>query len=328
MKPLKTTLALASIALSVSAIGLTGCSKKMAESKSSVATQGAEKETYRCPMHPQVHSDQPSECPICHMALNKVKLALPEAQAAEQKLERKIKFYRNPMDPSIHSDKPMKDSMGMDYVPVYEQEGQAIPENKSEKNLGRGAFALEPERLKLTGTKEVVVEKRDLISEIRLPGRVLGGGRVSFQAFEQDASLIKSGLTFEAETPAVPGKTLNGKVTFVDSILDPMTRTLRVDGTISGTDRTPLRTESSVVGKIKAEIKDSLAIPESAVMHVGDRDLVYVSKGDGSFSPRVVSLGVKASGFYEVKSGLAVDERISSGPNFLLDSESRIEFSE
>jgi len=258
------------------------------------------------------------------LALSVLIFATCATFAAEINHERKIKFYRNPMDPSIHSDKPMKDSMGMDYIPVYEDKSQTPPDEKESK---RSAFALTPNQLKLTGTSEFTVEKRDLISEIRLPGRALGGARVSFQAFEQDSSLIKSGIAFEAETPSVPGKILSGHITFVDSILDPMTRTLRVDGVLSGSSSFHLRTEASVIGKLKAKIPNTLAIPENAVLHLGDRDLVYISKGDGSFSPRTVSLGIKTGGYYEVKSGLSPGEKISSGPNFLLDSESKIEYS-
>ena len=33
--------------------------------------------------------------------------------------ERQPLFYRNPMDPTITSPMPAKDSMGMDYIPVY-----------------------------------------------------------------------------------------------------------------------------------------------------------------------------------------------------------------
>ena len=40
--------------------------------------------------------------------------------------ERKVLFYRNPMDPTVTSPVPAKDSMGMDYVPVYADE-QAAP---------------------------------------------------------------------------------------------------------------------------------------------------------------------------------------------------------
>ena len=36
--------------------------------------------------------------------------------------ERKIAFYRNPMNPAVHSPVPLKDSMGMDYLPVYDED--------------------------------------------------------------------------------------------------------------------------------------------------------------------------------------------------------------
>lgn len=54
------------------------------------------------------------------------------AEKAEVKKERKILYYRNPMNPEIKSDKPMKDEMGMDYIPVYEDE---VPVKKERKVL-------------------------------------------------------------------------------------------------------------------------------------------------------------------------------------------------
>lgn len=79
--------------------------------------------TYTCPMHPQVTSDRPGDCPICGMRL----VPKNEAPTIPQK-ERKILFYRNPMDPRITSPVPAKDSMGMEYIPVYEERVQASGE--------------------------------------------------------------------------------------------------------------------------------------------------------------------------------------------------------
>ncbi len=53
-------------------------------------------------------------------------------EKVEVKKERKILYYRNPMNPEIKSDKPMKDEMGMDYIPVYEDE---MPVKKERKVL-------------------------------------------------------------------------------------------------------------------------------------------------------------------------------------------------
>ncbi len=52
------------------------------------------------------------------------------APSAEYTRERKILFYRNPMNPAVTSKVPMKDNMGMDYVPVYSDEGTSGNERK------------------------------------------------------------------------------------------------------------------------------------------------------------------------------------------------------
>jgi len=82
---------------------------------------------YTCGMHPEVKSDKPGMCPICNMALIPVYKEETKRQmkdSGKKDSKKKILFYRNPMDPSITSEVPMKDSMGMDYLPVYEQSQQ------------------------------------------------------------------------------------------------------------------------------------------------------------------------------------------------------------
>src|SRR5512137_1527328 len=73
---------------------------------------------YRCPMHPDILRDEPGVCPICGMTLVKVEPA-PEDAPPPVATAGKLLYYRNPMDPSRRSPVPAKDSMGMDYVPVY-----------------------------------------------------------------------------------------------------------------------------------------------------------------------------------------------------------------
>ena len=48
------------------------------------------------------------------------------ASTAAAPADRKIRFYRNPMGLADTSPTPKRDSMGMDYIPVYEGEDRAV----------------------------------------------------------------------------------------------------------------------------------------------------------------------------------------------------------
>jgi len=77
-----------------------------------------ERQLYTCGMHPQVIQDHPGSCPICGMQLAPLKVGGKKAGG-----ERKVKYYWDPMmSPPYISDKPGKSPMGMDLVPVYEDE--------------------------------------------------------------------------------------------------------------------------------------------------------------------------------------------------------------
>jgi RND family efflux transporter MFP subunit len=80
---------------------------------------------------------------------------------------RRILYYRNPMDPSIRSETPAKDSMGMDFIPVYEEDVSAAP-----AVAGRVAVTLSPERRSLLGIRSERVERASFSRDIRTVGRV------------------------------------------------------------------------------------------------------------------------------------------------------------
>src|SRR5437763_17193322 len=80
-------------------------------------------------MHPQVIQKKPGNCPICGMKLTPIRKqsatnaastnAPPVATATG---ERNIKYYKSTMLLGEISQTQRKDSMGMDMVPVYEDE--------------------------------------------------------------------------------------------------------------------------------------------------------------------------------------------------------------
>lgn len=119
------------------------------------------RQVYYCPMHPTYVSDRPGDCPICNMKL------VPKSDSVSKK-EHKILFYRNPMGQPDTSPVPKKDSMGMDYVPVYEDEGVG----KASRVPGHAVVEIPPAKQQLMGVKVGVVEKRPIVKEIRTVGRV------------------------------------------------------------------------------------------------------------------------------------------------------------
>ena len=110
---------------------------------------------YTCPMHPQIVSDRPGDCPICGMKLVPIEPARTPADTSATAPgpggdagARRVLHYRNPMDPSVTSPVPMQDPMGMDYVPVYADESA---ETATAGMAGHAAVEIGSEGLRLAG---------------------------------------------------------------------------------------------------------------------------------------------------------------------------------
>jgi RND family efflux transporter MFP subunit len=128
----------------------------------------AAKQQYTCGMHPWVIADEPGNCPICGMALTPVKTGTAGLAAAAEspsgdktKGERKIKYWVAPMDPTYIRNEPGKSPMGMDLVPVYEDEAPS-----------GATIAIDPVTAQNMGVRTASVERRDLHRLIRTVGTV------------------------------------------------------------------------------------------------------------------------------------------------------------
>ncbi len=104
---------------------------------------------YQCPMHPTIVQDHPGECPICGMKL------VPVGTSGAAPKQRKIEFYRSPMNPAQTSPTPRKDEMGMDYVPVYDDEAAA----SATPVAGLATIDVDPARQQLIGLKTAEVTR-------------------------------------------------------------------------------------------------------------------------------------------------------------------------
>jgi len=98
--------------------------------------------------------------------------SVPEAAPATL-MDRKIKYYRNPMGLPDTSAVPKKDSMGMDYIPVFEGD-----------DTDDGSVKLSPGKIQRTGVKSEPAAPRVIRTLIRAPGTVqLDERRTSIVSF-------------------------------------------------------------------------------------------------------------------------------------------------
>jgi RND family efflux transporter MFP subunit len=415
------------------------------------ATNEPSKTQYHCPMHPTYVSDRPGQCPIC-----KMDLVPNESPAGGPHAERRVLFYRSPMDPAIRSDVPRKDEMGMDFVPVYEDEATGAVVS------GRAMVALSPERRQLLGVRSEAVTRRHLDRTIRTVGRVamderrlhhvhtkyeayverldvnfigqmvrkgdhlaalyspelvatqqeyllayraqqrlsqsgiasvakggtdlleaarqrllfwdvspedieelersgkvqrtvdlhaelpgyvlqksaVHGMRVTpadilfdiadlsavwilADVYESDLATVELGMAAEVTLPYRPGRTWRGTVAFVNPIVEPGTRTVKVRIEVANGD-SALKPDMFADVVLRRELGDALFVPESAVLKPGERQLVFLDRGDGRLEPREIETGARVEGGYAVLSGIAEGDKVVTSANFLIDSESSL----
>ncbi len=338
-----------------------------------------------CVMNIKTHI-KPGEkiiCPVCgeitYTANGKV---------VETKKERKIMRYRNPMNPEVTSPVPMKDSMGMDYIPVYE-ESEGAPSGPT--------ITISPEKQQLIGVRTKTIEKMNLAKVVRASGKIaydpelvvtqeefiqavkneenvkdsplqdvieraksmtqatrnklkllgMGDEQISeiektknaqtnlylpkknenvwayISIYEYEIELVHPGETVDIESVAYPGENFTGKVVSVNPVLDAATRTNQVRVEVANPDN-KLKPEMFVNAKIKIDLGEKLAVPESAVIDTGLRKIVYVQKDGSVLESTEVTLGQKAEGYYEVLGGLKEGDLVIVSGNFLVDSESKL----
>ena len=99
---------------------------------------------------------QPGLLPFGHSAMTPA-----VAQEAAATKPRSIKYYRNPMGLPDTSPTPKKDSMGMDYIAVYDDE-----------DTDDGTVSISLGKLQKTGVRSEQVERRTLNMPVRAPGTI------------------------------------------------------------------------------------------------------------------------------------------------------------
>ena len=142
---------------------------------------------------------------------------------------------------------------------------------------------------------------------------------------EQDVGLVRVGQDAKLQIVAYPDKAFSGKVVFLYPTIDPETRTAKVRIELANPGRLLKPAMFANVELISGPAQGkTLAVPESAVLDSGTRQVVLVRRGEGLFEPRTVKLGMRAGGYVAVSEGLKAGEEVVVRANFLIDAESNL----
>ena len=143
--------------------------------------------------------------------------------------------------------------------------------------------------------------------------------------FEQDLALVHIGQPVKISVDAYPEKALTGKIAYIYPTVTPETRTAKVRVELSNPGGL-LRPDMYASVQLAAghDKAHALAVPDSAVIDSGTRQVVLVQLAEGLFMPREVKLGTRSDGYAEVLQGLSSGENVVVRANFLIDAESNL----
>jgi Cu(I)/Ag(I) efflux system membrane fusion protein len=122
--------------------------------------------------------------------------------------------------------------------------------------------------------------------------------------------------------PDIPGKTINGKVNFIEPVLQQGDKTISIRVYINNMDH-ELKVNSLINATIQAGISKGLWIPRSAMVDLGQIQIVWL-KANGLYKARRVNVGTQNGNEIEIIKGLGLTDHIAVNAQYLTDSESFI----
>ncbi len=123
---------------------------------------------------------------------------------------------------------------------------------------------------------------------------------------------------------SLPGRSFEGRVALIYPQVSKETRTTKVRVEIANPDGILLPNMYADVEIATGRTSPVVAVPDSALIDTGTRQIVLLDKGDGRFEPRDVKVGVRGNGYVEIRDGIADGDNVVVAANFLIDAESNL----
>ncbi len=147
---------------------------------------------------------------------------------------------------------------------------------------------------------------------------------VEGEVFEKDLSLVTEGQPATVRFQAYPGQPFEGRIAYVYPTVSMESRTGRIRVELANPER---RLRPGMYAEITIEAPGHhpvLAVPRTAVLATGEREVAFVRHDDGTLMPHEVATGLVAGDEVEVLEGLREGQRVVSSASFLIDAESNL----
>jgi len=151
---------------------------------------------------------------------------------------------------------------------------------------------------------------------------------VFFDAYEEDLVHVKEGSNIVFSTPAVPNRKFNARITFINPVIDPTSRTISLRAEVNNALKL-LKPEMLVWGQLqkKGKQQQALSIPKSAILWTGKRSVVYIKLPDHltpTFQYKEVELGESIGDNYLVVSGINNGDEVVTHGSFAIDAAAQL----
>jgi Cu(I)/Ag(I) efflux system membrane fusion protein len=148
-----------------------------------------------------------------------------------------------------------------------------------------------------------------------------------FDAYEQDLPWIEIGQQVTVTTPSRPGKSFEGKITFIDPNLDEATRSAKIRVELQNPmvdGRRELLHKLYANGTVKITTPAALSIPRSAIIRTGSDAVAYIDQGGGSYAQTLLTIGRQGDSLAEILSGLKAGDKVVTNGNLLIDGQAEL----
>jgi len=146
---------------------------------------------------------------------------------------------------------------------------------------------------------------------------------VEADIYEREIGQVRVGQRATVTLDAYRGESFDGRAIYIYPFVQENTRTVKVRFQFSNS-RARLKPGMYANVEIAGAGGMALTVPTNAVLDSGAQQIVFVSRGEGSFTPRPVTIGRRNGDRTEIIDGLKDGEQVAEGATFFLDSESQL----